>query len=159
MFGIGSVIGKIFGTDKALSSVVDGVTNSLDALVYTDEEKAGDAARDRSEARQMVVRWMESTQGQNLARRLIALSITGVWLSMYLLSQMVNMVAVFTNSAGTVTAEKLNMVSVIAKESAVDMSPAVMLILAFYFAAPHMGDIAKGVLEKWGGKTPQNRSG
>jgi hypothetical protein len=29
------------------------------------------------------------------------------------------------------------------------MSPAVMLILAFYFAAPHMGDFAKAVVGRF----------
>lgn len=142
---IGSFFGKLFGTEKALGGIVDGVTNGLDALVYTDEEKAGDAAKDRSEARQMVVQWMASTQGQNLARRLIALAITGTWLGMYLFSVICGMVAVFTNNSGAVTAEKVNEVGVIAQKAAIDMNPAVMLILAFYFAAPHMGDIAKAV--------------
>ncbi len=32
------------------------------------------------------------------------------------------------------------------------MSGAVMLILAFYFAAPHMDKIVVGALEKFGGK-------
>ena len=141
--------GKLFGTEKALTGIVDGVTNGLDALVYTDEEKAADAAADRSEARKMVVGWMAATQGQNLARRLIALSITGVWLSMYLVSVLCAMVAVFTNADGVVTAEKINEVGVIAKSAAMDMNPAVMLILAFYFAAPHMGDIAKAVTGKF----------
>jgi|TARA_R110000772_G_scaffold268728_1_gene398254 hypothetical protein len=141
--------GKLFGTEKALNGIVDGVTNGLDALVYTDEEKAADAAADRSEARKMVVQWMAATQGQNLARRLIALSITGVWLSMYLLSVFCAMVAVFTNADGVVTAEKINQVGTIAKGAAMDMNPAVMLILAFYFAAPHMGDIAKAVTGKF----------
>lgn len=141
--------GKLFGTEKALTGIVDGVTNGLDALVYTDEEKAADAAADRSEARKMVVGWMAATQGQNLARRLIALSITGVWLSMYLVSVLCAMVAVFTNADGVVTAEKINEVGVIAKGAAMDMNPAVMLILAFYFAAPHMGDIAKAVTGKF----------
>jgi hypothetical protein len=141
--------GKLFGTEKALNGIVDGVTNGLDALVYTDEEKAADAAADRSEARKMVVQWMAATQGQNLARRLIALSITGVWLSMYLLSVLCAMVAVFTNADGVVTAEKINQVGTIAKGAAMDMNPAVMLILAFYFAAPHMGDIAKAVTGKF----------
>lgn len=144
-----SFIGRLFGTEKALSGIVDGVSKGLDALVYTDEEKAGDAAKDRTEARQMVVQWMVATQGQNLARRLIALSITGVWLMMYLFSVFCGMVAVFTNEAGVITAEKINMVSAIAKNSAMDMNPAVMLILAFYFAAPHMGDIAKAVTGKF----------
>lgn len=141
--------GKLFGTEKALTGIVDGVTNGLDALVYTDEEKAADAAADRSEARKMVVGWMAATQGQNLARRLIALSITGVWLSMYLVSVLCAMVAVFTNADGVVTAEKVSQVGVIAKSAAMDMNPAVMLILAFYFAAPHMGDIAKAVTGKF----------
>lgn len=141
--------GKLFGTEKALNGIVDGVTNGLDALVYTDEEKAADAAADRSEARKMVVQWMAATQGQNLARRLIALSITGVWLSMYLLSVFCAMVAVFTDTTGVVTAEKINQVGTIAKGAAMDMNPAVMLILAFYFAAPHMGDIAKAVTGKF----------
>lgn len=137
--------GKLFGTEKALNGIVDGVTNGLDKLIYTDEEKADAASRDRSEARQMVVGWMAATQGQNLARRLIALAITGMWLGMYLISVLCGMVAVFTNNAGVVTAIKINEVGAIAKSAAMDMNPAVMLILAFYFAAPHMGDIAKAV--------------
>ncbi len=145
-----SFFGKLFGSDKALSSVIDGVSNGLDALVYTDEEKAGDAAKDRSEARQMVVQWMNATQGQNLARRLIALSITGVWLSMYLLSVLTSMIAVFVNDEGSFTSSDLSTVSIIAKNSAGDMSSAVMLILAFYFAAPHMGDIASAAIGKFG---------
>lgn len=144
-----SFIGKLFGTEKALSGIVDGVSKGLDALIYTDEEKAGDAAKDRTEARQMVVQWMAATQGQNLARRLIALSITGVWLMMYLISVLCAMIAVFANESGVVTAIKINEVGTIARRSAMDMNSAVMLILAFYFAAPHMGDIAKAVTGKF----------
>tara|TARA_R100001530_G_scaffold129949_1_gene100555 strand:- start:538 stop:1005 length:468 start_codon:yes stop_codon:yes gene_type:complete len=143
--GIGSFFGKLFGTEKALGGIVDGVTNGLDALIYTDEERAKEAAADRSEARKMVVQWMASTQGQNLARRLIALAITGTWLGMYLLSVLAGMVALFVNDTGSVTAGKVRAIGEIADSAAVDMNPAVMLILAFYFAAPHMGDIAKAV--------------
>jgi len=142
-----SFFGKLFGTEKALSGIVDGVTNGLDALVYTDEEKAGDAAKDRSEARAMVVQWMAATQGQNLARRLISLTITGVWLGMYLISVACGMIAVFVNNPGT--SDKITAVGLISKDAAADMNPAVMLILAFYFAAPHMGDIARAVSGKF----------
>lgn len=141
--------GKLFGTEKALAGIVQGARDGIDALVYTDEERAADAAKDRSEARAMVVQWMQATSGQNLARRLISLSITGVWLGMYLLSVFVSMIAVFTNESGAVTATKLKEVAAIAQTSAIDMNPAVMLILAFYFAAPHMGDIAKAVTGKF----------
>lgn len=139
--------GKLFGTEKALNGIVDGVSKSLDALVYTDEERATDAAKERTEARQMVVGWMAATKGQNLARRLIALSITGVWLFMYLLSVFCSMAAVFITDA--TNSAQVTAVGVISKGSAEDMNPAVMLILAFYFAAPHMGDIAKAVTNKF----------
>ena len=138
-----SIWGRIFGTENALNSVVDGVKNGLDALVYTDEEKASDSAKDRSEARAMVVHWMQATQGQNLARRLIALTINGTWLSMYLISVFCSMAAVFFDDNSKIIA-----VSDVAKAAATDMNPAVMLILAFYFAAPHMGDIAKAFVNK-----------
>lgn len=141
--GVGAFFGKLFGTDKALESVVNGVSSSLDKLVYTDEEKAEDHAKSVTEARRMVVDWMAATSGQNLARRLIALAITGVWLGMYLLSVFANMVAVFIE-----TDDKLVELSIIAHNSANDMGGAVMLILAFYFAAPHMGDIASAALGK-----------
>ena len=93
----------------------------------------------------MVVDWMKNTQGQNLARRLLALSISGVWLSMWVASALVSMAAVFVNDSGTMTALKLGAVSDIAQANAGEMNAPVMLILAFYFAAPHMGDVAKAV--------------
>lgn len=138
--------GKIFGTEKALTGIVDGVTNGLDALVYTDEEKASDATKERSEARLMVVKWMESTQGQNLARRLIALSITAVWLLMYLIKSAVAVVSVWVESPD-MWLETAKVVG----DSAESMNGAMMLILAFYFAAPHMGDIARAAMNKFSG--------
>jgi hypothetical protein len=145
-----SFFGKLFGTEAALNSVVKGVTEGLDALVYTDEEKAQAGAKERTEARSMVVNWMAATQGQNLARRLIALSITGVWLLMYITSVIASIISLFIDSV--LTSEKMTKVSEITLSSAEDMNPAVMLILAFYFAAPHMGDIAKAVTSRFKGK-------
>lgn len=136
--------GKIFGTEKAIEGAVTAVKDGLDALVYTEEEKAVEAAKDRSEARSMLVGWMEATQGQNLARRLISLAITGVWLLQYIVAQVAGSLAVFwTDAAG-----QLQALSALQLQSANDMSPAVMLILAFYFAAPHMSDVVKAFTER-----------
>jgi hypothetical protein len=135
--------GRIFGTEKALTSAIDGVKNGLDALVYTDEEKANDAASERREGRAMVVQWMQATQGQNLARRLIALAITGVWLLQYIVAQAIGMASIFVEDP-----KKLEEAALFMRDGAADMNPAVMLILAFYFAAPHMGDIAKAVTNR-----------
>lgn len=137
--------GKLFGTDEAIRGAVGAVKDGLDALVYTDEEKAQDAARERTEARSMLVEWMKATQGQNLARRLISLAITGVWLLQYVISQIALSLSVFWTSR----ADQLNQLSQVLTTSATDMSGAVMLILAFYFAAPHMGDFAQAIIGKW----------
>ena len=137
-------LGKLFGAEKALTGIVTGASGALDALVYTEEEKAEAAAEQRSEARKMVVAWMQATQGQNLARRLIALAITATWLGMYLTASLASMLAVWV---GQYT-EKLLASAGIARDLAGDMNPAVMLILAFYFAAPHMGEIAKTAIER-----------
>jgi hypothetical protein len=141
--------GKLFGTDEAIKSTIGAVKDGIDALVYTEEEKSVDAAKERSEARSMLVGWMEATQGQNLARRLISLAITGVWLLQYIVSQIASSIAIFWNAK----AQQLNELAKLQLESANDMSPAVMLILAFYFAAPHMGDFAKAVVGRFQNKT------
>lgn len=141
--------GKIFGTDEAIKSAVGAVKDGLDALVYTDEEKASDAAKERSEARSMLVGWMEATQGQNLARRLISLAITGVWLMQYVVAQIAMSVAIFWTSKS----KELNELATLNMKSADDMGSAVMLILAFYFAAPHMGDFAQAVVGRFKNKT------
>lgn len=137
--------GKLFGTDEAIKGAVGAVKDGLDALVYTDEEKATDAAKERSEARSMLVGWMEATQGQNLARRLISLCITSVWLIQYIVAQLALSIAVFW----TDKARELNELAKINTQNANDMGGAVMLILAFYFAAPHMGDFAQAIISKF----------
>jgi len=143
--------GKMFGTDEAIKTTIGAVKDGLDALVYTEEEKSVDAAKERSEARSMLVGWMEATQGQNLARRVISLAITGVWLSQYVIAQIAASIAIFWLDK---TAE-LNKLAEVNMQSADAMSGAVMLILAFYFAAPHMGDFAKAIIGKFQKNTVQ----
>ena len=130
--------GRLFGTDKAIEKTIDTVSNGLDKLYYSDEEKAEDAAKDRSEARQMIVRWMEATSGQNLARRTLAIAITFTWLGMYIIAAIGEMIAVWAKSP-----ERWMQSSVTIFEYAQGLNSAVMLILGFYFAAPYMGDIAR----------------
>jgi hypothetical protein len=146
---IGATIGKIFGTDKALTAMVEGARSGIDKLIYTGEEKADDAAKDRSEARQMIIAWMASTSGQNIARRLIALSIVGVWLMQFVSMNLLSVVAVWIDKA---VADKMIESATIIGGFADKMSGAVMLILAFYFAAPYMGSMVQGAMDKFAGK-------
>lgn len=146
MSKLGAFMGRVFGSDKVLEAAVQGVTNGLDALVYTDEEKAQAASGDRSEARAMVISWMQATQGQHLARRLIALSITGVWLFQYFVSWGCVFAAVFTP---TQTSLLLNQAAQLTTSHADSMTGAVMLILSFYFAAPHMDKIVGAAMNRF----------
>lgn len=141
---IGEVLGKLFGTDKALTSIVDNTSKAIDKLVYTSEEKAEDQARSVTEARQMVIGWMAATQGQNLARRLIALIVTLIWVSQYVAMMLLSLAAVWVETPGPFVAS-----SKVIGGYAENMNGAMMLILGFYFAAPHLGDIAKSAMSKF----------
>jgi len=136
-------LGKLLGTDEALTKTVDTVSKGLDKLILTEQEKAEGAAAERSEARKMIVEWMKATAGQNIARRVISLAITAVWLGQYILSQVFALVAVYAGRAN-----EANQAAEILRIGATDMNDAVMLILAFYFAAPHLGDMAKAIIER-----------
>jgi hypothetical protein len=144
---IGQVFGKLFGTDKAIEGIVSGASSALDKLVYTEEEKAEDRIKSVTEARSMVIDWMRATQGQNLARRLIALVVTGVWVFQYLAMVALSVAGVWMDHP-----DKFNASAHAIGGYAESMNGAMMLILAFYFSAPFMGDIAKGALAQFSKK-------
>jgi hypothetical protein len=152
MSGVGRFFGNLFGTEKALEAVVKTSTEMLDDAFYTDQEKADDRAIARTEARGMIVNWVAATTGSRLARRGLAFSITAVWLFQHMLSTSMVLFATYADSEGVVTAEKLTASATILDNRSVEMQGAVMLILGFYFAAPFMGDIAKGALTQFSGR-------
>jgi hypothetical protein len=161
-------VGKIFGSDKAVEKGLSMIESAGDKLWYTDEEKADDRAKKGEQVRAFMVNWMESTKGQNVARRALAVGITFVWLSMYVIGTLMGVIAPWLDSSmpvnelgeiikGSVSTYQKLIASSIALDVKADrMSGAVMLILAFYFAAPHMDKIVVGALEKFGGSKIKN---
>lgn len=141
--------GRLFGSDDAATKLIDHAANGLDKLVYTSEEQAEDAARSTTEARKMVIDWLSATQGQNLARRLLALMIASVWLLQYLGAQILAIIAVWVSDPISL---KLGRSVEILSANAEQMDGAMMLLLSFYFAAPHMGKIVDSALSKFGGR-------
>ena len=135
---------KLFGSSDVVKEGIGILKDTGDALFYTDEEKAADRAKSVTEARQMVVSWMQATSGQNLARRLLAVAITFVWLSMYIVSMLLNVIAVWV----TKSSDWIASASVVGSY-ADKMNGAVMLILAFYFAAPHMDKIVDTAMSRF----------
>ena len=144
---LGGVIGKLVGSDEAISKGVDAVVSGFDKLIYTGEEKAEDRAKSVTEARGMVIDWMKSTQGQNLARRLLAITITATWLFMYLLSTALDSIAPWIPEIS----DKIVKSSEVIGDRAIQMNGAMMLILGFYFAAPHMDKIVGIAMNKFSG--------
>ena len=144
---VGEILGKLLGTDKAVASIVENASSAIDRLVYTDEEKADDRKQAVTEARQMVISWMNATQGQNLARRLIALIVTGIWVFQYLTMMVLSVIAVWVQDP-----DPFKVSATVIGGYAESMNGAMMLILGFYFSAPFMGDLAKGALNKFSGK-------
>lgn len=142
-----NLLGKLFGSEEAIKASAIAIKDSIDVLVYTDEEKAQDAAKERSEARSMIVEWMAATQGQNLARRLIALTMTGIWALQYLGYISLSIAAIWVEDPNRVN-EAANLLFAGADQ----MSGAMMLILGFYFSAPFMDRIVDSAMSKFSNK-------
>jgi len=71
-----SILSKLFSSSDTVSKTVDAVISTGDALFFTDEEK--------SIANQKKLDWIlkyhEASKGSNIARRLLAVMLTGVFL-------------------------------------------------------------------------------
>lgn len=73
---------KVFSGPDAVASAMDGVKKGLDAVWFTNEERA--QADDK--VRDFMIRYLEATQPQNLARRYIAFGIVGLWMALVALA-------------------------------------------------------------------------
>ena len=145
-----SILGRLFGTEAAITESIHAVRDGLDALVYTDEERSVDAAKERAEARSMVIGWMQATQGQNLSRRVLALGLATIWASQYIGAMALSVASIWaTDPDNMIKAARL------LTDGVEQMDGAMMLILSFYFAAPYMGNIVETAMNKFGKKQEQ----
>ncbi len=138
---------RIFAGEETIKEVLSAARDGIDALVYTDEERAVDAAKERAAARGMVVEWMQATSGQNLARRWLTVAITTTWLGQYLVAQAFTIFTIWLPVGKRVAfRETAELMASYAEQ----MNGAVMLIVGFYFAAPHLDKIVAGAMDKFG---------
>jgi len=66
---------KVFAGPDAIASAMDGAKKGLDALVFTNEERA----KADDGVRSFLLEYLKATQPQNLARRYIAFAIVALW--------------------------------------------------------------------------------
>lgn len=147
-------LGKLFGTDKAAASLVDNISSGLDKLVYTDQEKSEDHAKSVTEGRQVLLKWLDSTSGSNLARRLIALVVTGIWAAQYAVSMVLLALVPWLPEYATQMRES----AVSLQSSGEAVSSAMALVLGFYFAAPHLGKIVDTAMDGFMNKNKSTKT-
>ena len=140
--------GTIFGSNKATEKVIDTVASGLDKIWYTKEEKADDERESRREAQQFLLGWMDTTKGQNIARRALAILLAGIWGAMFIGTLLLKLVAVWITDPA-IHANLLESAKLIS-EDIDQMTGAMMLILGFYFAAPHLDKIVGGAMQRFG---------
>ena len=138
-----SFLGRLFGTQDATKELVKSAKDGIDALFYTDQEKARDAMEESKEAYKVLIEWVKTNSGQNLARRIIALSCTLVWLSQIVISQIVKIYAVWSE----VDSAKIEATAKYLDGGVRDMNAPMMLIFGFYFAAPHLHKFASAAAD------------
>lgn len=145
-----ALIGKLFGSEKSLDKIIDSVSNGIDHLSYTDEEKAGDAIRARTEARTMIIEWMKTNTGSRLARRFIALVVCSIWALEHLFAVVLHVAALWVDNPARFTEASLRIA-----EYSQEMNGAFILVLGYYFAAPYMGQMVDGAMKKLSGGLPK----
>ena len=147
---IRNFLSLLFGTESGVNNIVNTVSNGIDKLSYTEQEKADAAAKERTEAREMLIRWASSTSGQNVARRFISVSLTMLWGVIYGVKVAMVTIAPFVDDESTRGAMMQSATAL--GSSAHELNGAMMLILTFYFAAPHVGKVVDPFIKKFGSK-------
>tara|TARA_R110000796_G_scaffold6744_1_gene23616 strand:+ start:1790 stop:2251 length:462 start_codon:yes stop_codon:yes gene_type:complete len=143
---------RLFGSPEIVKESLGIIRDAGDALWYTDEEKAQDSAKRSVQADALLLAWIDSTQGQNLARRFLAIMLTGIWASMFLLGTIGDMAAPFLSLRFDFKFMEAWRESSLAISTRTEqMTGAMMLILGFYFAAPHLDKIVGKAIEKFSG--------
>lgn len=129
------LIGRLFGNPGDIAKAGETLMKGFDDLIYTKQEKAQDLIRqeqkDVSEGRQVLISWMETSKGQNLSRRLLAILFVCTYVLMFIIMTLFAILSIWHG-------EKLQLASEILGGAIDDLDSTVMLIVGFYFAAPHL---------------------
>jgi hypothetical protein len=120
-----SIWSKLFGAPEVISKGVDAVINAGDALVFTEEEKS----RANQKILDFTLRYVTATSGQNIARRLIAIMVVGVWTVFSVGAFILAIWSGFSTAPGPENAleELIGVMDAL-------VSDPVSIVMAFYFA-------------------------
>jgi len=140
------LLGNLFGGVKAGEKIIDGVSNGIDKMFYTDEEKADDGAKARSEGMTVYMEWLRSTSGSRLARRLLSLGTFSIWSVEHIAAMGFKLAYIWIPTEQLLAAGKLM------TEQANNDNSIMGVVLLFYFGGPVAADAITGLVTKWVGK-------
>ena len=118
------IISRIFGDNENTGKVLDGVGKGLDKIVFTKEERA----ETNLKVSEWYLRYLEATQPQNLARRLVALAVVALWAFLILLGVVIYCIEVmlFTEAEPVIAMFVFKVLDSL-------VHPPLMMIMGFYF--------------------------
>lgn len=152
-----SFIGKMFGSSAAGDKIIDGVSKGIDKMWYTSEEKADDAAQAKREGMAVYMKWLESTSGSRIARRLLAVGAFSIWTVEHITAVIMRVLSSWFGDVKTIvdgvslTTNKLGEAAEYLTATALEQQPLVAFVFAFYFGGPVLVDASAGMLKKWAG--------
>jgi hypothetical protein len=117
----------------------------LDEAFYTKQEASESQAAATTESRQYLIRWLEATNPSRVARRVIAFATTFTWLGLYVFATVLDFAGVWAGKLH----DKLIISAELIDARADEMLPVVGLVYGFYYAAPHIGELSKGLLNRF----------
>lgn len=147
----------MFGSQKAGEKIIDGVVSGVDKLWYTSEEKAEDAAQAKREGMAVYMKWLESTSGSRIARRLLAVGAFLIWAIEHITAVVMRVLSNWFGDVTTVvdganvTINKLSLSADFLTATALEMQTLVAVVFAFYFGGPVLVDASANMLKKWAG--------
>lgn len=149
-------IGKLFGSDKAAESLVNHLSNGIDKIWYTEQEKSEDKQKAISEANNVYMQWLQSTSGSSIARRFIAIVVTIVWAAQYVGSLLMATLAPWFSDKQVVDA--MMATSKALAENGDQGNAAFMCILGFYFLGNKADAMFTAAVDKMTGKLNKRES-
>ena len=148
-------IGKLFGSDKAATSLIDNISNGLDKLHYGDQERAEDRAKAVREGNKVYMQWLQGTSGSRIARRFIAITVTLVWASQYVLSLFMSCLAPWMSDPKVT--ENLMSTSEVLQANGEQGNAAFMIVLGFYFLGNKADQMFEAAVNKFTSKHKENK--
>ena len=126
------LLASIFGAPKAIEAIAGTAGKLIDDAFKGDDERRAEA---QSKVMDQTIEWMRASQSQNVARRLLALMVVGVWLGGYVVSTLLWVAAIWTDAYAVRLQQSAEKIGVLSTE----MNPYVGLVLGFYFAGRVIG--------------------